>query len=132
MDTQANHHILFFDGDCGICQWSIKFVIKRDKNRVFSFAPLQGEQAQLIPDQYRKIDSLIIQTPDGYFQKFEGVRYILKLLPGFPWPFLALLANLCPKFIGNFCYDRVAQIRHHFRRENCELLQQEDRKRFLP
>ncbi|WP_286827645.1 thiol-disulfide oxidoreductase DCC family protein, partial [Maribacter sp. UBA4516] len=43
-----NKQLILFDGVCNLCNASVQYVIKHDKNNVFMFAPLQGETGQLI------------------------------------------------------------------------------------
>ena len=40
--AEAARCILFFDGVCGLCSWSVDFVMARDRRELFQFAPLQG------------------------------------------------------------------------------------------
>ncbi|MGD9856799.1 MAG: thiol-disulfide oxidoreductase DCC family protein, partial [Planctomycetaceae bacterium] len=37
------HPIVFFDGVCGLCSRVVDFVMARDPQGVFRFAPLQGQ-----------------------------------------------------------------------------------------
>ncbi len=44
--TDKNHipeKILFFDGDCSFCQYSVQFVLNHGRAEDIYFAPLQGE-----------------------------------------------------------------------------------------
>ena len=40
-----NHGLIFYDGECGFCQFWIQFLLKRDYKNYFLFAPLQGKLA---------------------------------------------------------------------------------------
>lgn len=46
-DTDA-HPILLYDGICGLCNWTVQFVLRRDEAGIFRFAALQGELAKRI------------------------------------------------------------------------------------
>ena len=49
----SNKAIVFFDGDCGLCSVSVRFLIKCDSHQHLYFAPLQGVTAQaILPQQY--------------------------------------------------------------------------------
>lgn len=38
-------YIIFFDGECPLCNRAVRFVLKADKKKVFLFAPLAGRTA---------------------------------------------------------------------------------------
>lgn len=38
--------VLLFDGECGLCQACVRFLVKLDEHRRLRFAPLQGAPAQ--------------------------------------------------------------------------------------
>ena len=42
----AEHPLLFFDGVCGMCNAFVDFIMKRDPQGHFRFAPLQGDTAK--------------------------------------------------------------------------------------
>ena len=46
-ETSA-HPILLYDGVCGLCNWTVQFILRRDGAGVFRFAALQGELAKRI------------------------------------------------------------------------------------
>jgi len=42
--------IIFFDGVCHLCNASVDFILRADRHRRFTFAPLQGKTAaELLP-----------------------------------------------------------------------------------
>lgn len=59
--------VLLFDGECGLCQACVRFLIRLDEHRRLHFAPLQGPAAQAylrtqgLPT--REFDSLVF-VPD--------------------------------------------------------------------
>ena len=42
------HPILLYDGVCGLCNWTVQFILRRDGAGVFRFAALQGELAKRV------------------------------------------------------------------------------------
>lgn len=44
-ELSADGPVVFYDGDCGLCDWLVKFLIKHDKTRRLRYATLQGETA---------------------------------------------------------------------------------------
>ncbi|MCD6051631.1 MAG: hypothetical protein K0Q55_3040, partial [Verrucomicrobia bacterium] len=45
--------LVLFDGDCGLCQRSVRFLLAEDRAKAFSFAPLQGATAAPILERHR-------------------------------------------------------------------------------
>jgi predicted DCC family thiol-disulfide oxidoreductase YuxK len=63
----ARRPVLLYDGECGLCNWVVRFLLREDGPGRMHFAPLQGEsaqaylQAQGLP--VRDFDSLVF-VPD--------------------------------------------------------------------
>jgi predicted DCC family thiol-disulfide oxidoreductase YuxK len=99
-------HVIFYDGDCPLCNKAVRFVLATDRNKVFQFAPLKGKTAD------EKLSRLFLKNPDldtlvllqNYNTSQEklliegkGALRILWLL-GFPYSFLGVLSFLPPLF----------------------------------
>ncbi len=114
-----NVHFLFFDGDCGLCHHSVRFVLRRDAQRRFRFAPLEGETFAPYLERLQSEqqgapvpDSMIVATPDGrLLLRSDGVVHILRQL-GAPWRALGGLLALVPRPVRDLGYRIVARIRH--------------------
>lgn len=107
---------IFFDGDCGVCHWSVRFVAQRDPHgNTFRFAPLGGEvfQSRLTEVQQSELpDSLVVQTASGrLLVRSDGVVHILRRLGG-KWRWLGHLIALMPRPLRDFGYARFAANRH--------------------
>ena len=46
MTSKSSLAIVFYDGDCGLCNRFVLFLLKRDHRKVFRFAPLNGKMAR--------------------------------------------------------------------------------------
>ena len=57
-------HLVFYDGNCGLCDRMVQFIFNNDKKQRFVFASLQGETASRylknLPPEIRFTDSLIL------------------------------------------------------------------------
>ncbi len=135
-----NHHLVFYDGQCGFCDRVVQWVIKQDKNRIFLFAPLQGKTAQkvlgiLTPDQ-KQLDTLILienyATPEQQIALLgKGALRICWLLGGI-WRVLGALSFL-PALLYDWGYRLVARNRHlFFKNDACVIPTAEEAERFLP
>jgi predicted DCC family thiol-disulfide oxidoreductase YuxK len=119
-----NKQLILFDGVCNLCNASVQYVIKHDKNNVFMFAPLQGETGQLIIEKYQidtaKTDSILLYTEGkGIVYKSTAALKIAGKL-GFPRNLLQVFLVI-PPIIRNWVYDYVAKNRYKWfgKQENC-------------
>jgi predicted DCC family thiol-disulfide oxidoreductase YuxK len=93
--------IVFYDGDCGLCQRSVSFLIARDPAATLRFARLQGEIAsRLLSAEQRDVGpggSLVLFEPaDGRVSlRSAAVLRALSHLPGI-WRFAGAVASLGP------------------------------------
>uniref|UniRef100_UPI0037C14C6F thiol-disulfide oxidoreductase DCC family protein n=1 Tax=Flavobacterium sp. TaxID=239 RepID=UPI0037C14C6F len=77
LNLPANKKIILFDGVCNLCEQSIQYVIKHDKNDVFRFVALQSELGEKILNYLKidssKTDSIILYEPgQAYFYKSDA------------------------------------------------------------
>lgn len=125
--------IIFFDGVCGLCNRTVDFLIRHDKERLFIFAPLQGETASkiLATSLTDEPDTIVCKDGQKLYYKSEAVLHILIKIGGI-WR-LAALGYIVPKFIRDFFYDIVANNRYKVfgKKESCRLPSPEERKVFL-
>lgn len=137
--TPSNRAILFFDGDCGLCNRTVRFLIKRDKRKRLYFAPLQGVAANaLVPADYRKQLSTVIYHQATAVKRLplrtrsDAVLQALIDIGGF-WKLSAKFARLFPERFRDKCYDHIANRRHRFFKEDaCRLPTKEEHARILP
>ena len=55
-------HLVLYDGECGLCDRGVRFLLPRDRARVLTFAPLQGTTAERLRTRLnvpRDLDSLL-------------------------------------------------------------------------
>lgn len=127
---QDHDIILFYDGECGVCNRLVRWILDRDTSRRFHFAPLQGEiAAKTIPFRVN-LDTVVLADHGKYLIKSTAILRALSHLP-FPWPIVSLL-RFVPRFIRDWAYDTFAKRRHNFSMAQCRLLTPDERPRFLP
>lgn len=126
--------ILLFDGECGFCNKSILFFLKREKNKKMHFAPLKSEAGIALRNYFEISDNtdsiILIRDHSAYIKSCAALRltqYMKSL-----WP-LMMVFVIIPPFIRNLVYEYIARRRMKWfgRVENCALLEKEDRSRFL-
>jgi len=127
---------IFYDGHCGLCHRSVKFVAPRDDRGLFDFAPLRGEYIQqVVPAERRERlpDSIVVRTRGGeLLTHSSAIAHILKRLGGV-WGVVGWALWLIPRPIRNLGYNAVAKVRHRlFARpdEACPLMPPALRGRF--
>lgn len=126
--------ILFYDGECGLCDYFVRQVLTCDSAGRFSFSPLQGQTAQKILPTIN-LNSMLVRTPDGaILREFPAVLFVLSLLE--VAPILVRFLNLTPTPIGNFGYRLVARLRRRlFPIPSCPIAKNSldlTKNRFLP
>ena len=126
---------VFFDGVCGLCNASVDFILRRDRQAAFLFSPLQGETArtELPPPLRETLDTLVLKTAAGTFVRSAAVVRILWGLPGV-WALVGWLLWLIPLPLRDWGYRIVSanRIRWFGQKETCRIPTPEERERFLP
>ena len=132
----AQKKIILFDGVCNLCNSSVQFVIKRDKNDIFRFASLQSEAGQKLANERgintSEIDSIILIEPQiAYYTKSDAALIIAKSLSG-GWSFLGIFMGL-PKGLRDTIYDWVARNRYQWfgKKDSCMIPTEADKGKFL-
>jgi len=127
--------IILFDGVCNFCNSAVNFAIKRDKNSVFKFAPLQSEIAKEILESHhlsgKEFTSFVfLENNIGYTSSTAALR-VFKYLNGL-WPFMYGFI-IVPEFLRDGVYDWISRNRYRWfgKKETCMVPTPEIRSRFL-
>jgi len=126
--------IIFFDGVCNLCNWSVQTVIRNDKKNKFQFASLQSTFTANFFKQHNfhnTSDSIIYFNGDSFYEKSNAALRISKHLR-FPYPVL-IAFWIFPAFIRNAFYNWVARNRYKWfgKRESCMIPTSDLKSRFL-
>lgn len=128
--------IILFDGVCNLCNASVQFVIKQDKNDIFRFVALQSELGlkiiKHIGIDIKNTDSIVLYEPGkAYYYKSEAALRIIKEFGGIYS--LLRIFSVFPKFISDFIYDYVAKNRYRWygKQESCMIPTPELEAKFL-
>lgn len=129
--------IVFYDGECGLCDRSVRFLLPRDRQAALRFAPLQGETARRRTDLPSELRSVIFVTQPGTAQEqvYSRSEAALRLLDhvGGVWRIVSWL-RVVPRPFRDWVYDRIAQRRYRWfgKFASCRVPSPEWRQRFLP
>src|SRR5438445_4829696 len=114
-DAWPRGPVLLYDGTCGFCTASVRFILAHERHRSLSFASLQGALASTIRSEQpwlNDVDSIVWveRTADGrrlvYVRSTAALR-VARYLGGL-WRFLAI-ADLIPRAARDRAYDAIAR-----------------------
>lgn len=134
---------LFYDGDCGFCHRSVRFILSEDLGTPselrLRFAPLGSETFQRTLAAHPDLDpealpdSILLVTEDArMLTRSAAVLEIASRLGGF-WRLVALVGNALPARPLDRAYETLASVRKHLftpPADACPILSPELRARF--
>ena len=128
-------HIIIFDGECCLCNASVRFVIRHDRKARFCFIHQQTQKARSLVAGYglelRDLESIVLIKDDIPYLRSKAVFEIIKDLDGI-WSLLRVLEFL-PRPFTDFFYRYVAKRRYAMfgKSQECAVLSAEMMSRFL-
>src|SRR5262249_31684800 len=138
--------IILYDGVCGLCNRTVQFVLKRDREGIFRFAPLQSALASRILARNGKdpsdLDTMYIvlncepanleKGGEELLARSDAVLHFLRQLGGFCGAMGSLLPWI-PRPIRDWGYGLVARTRYRVfgKYDTCPVPSAETRARFL-
>lgn len=139
-DRRKATTVILYDGICGLCNRSVRFVLKRDREGVFRFASLQSAAAREVLARHRltpdALDTFYVVVDFGLpgervLSKSAAAIYTAEKLGGV-WK-AATVLRLLPRRLRDWAYDMVA--RHRYRvfgkYDTCPLPDARYRDRFI-
>jgi len=124
--------VVFYDGDCGLCNRVVQFILKNEKtDSVLFFSALQSSFAtRFFADKKNPIQLNTFYFFDGneLSTKSKACFQLLNHLSWY-WKFL-YFGKIMPRFFADKVYDFVAKHRNKFFTESC-MITQEQQDRFL-
>ena len=103
--------IIIVDGKCVLCNSITKWLIRKDKNKIFEIVSLESEYIKKNFQNIYNVDSVaVVDSFGNVFQKSLAILYILKKIDKLFW--IQMLIKLLPLFLTNFFYDLVAKTRY--------------------
>jgi len=128
--------VVLYDGSCGLCHKSVRFILRHERDHELKFAPLQGETAAALRAQHHEIPETlesVVLVDDGRVRlRSKAFMYTARHLRA-PWRWGYGMRWL-PGFLLDLGYRVIARIRHRVwgRADECDLPSPEHRARFLP
>lgn len=127
--------IIIFDGVCNLCEYSVTFIVKNDRQARFKFASAQSEKGEVL-QRMCGVDSLqdrtvILVKDDKVYVNSDAALQIAKDLDGL-WRFLYVF-KFVPKPARDFFYSIISKNRYRWfgKKNECLLPDNDIKERFL-
>lgn len=131
----AHPLILFYDGDCGLCDRSVRWCMRRDRAGKLRYAPLQGETYAAIQSAEKPTNfDTVVLYDNGVFRTRSDAALTLLSTVGGVWKFLAAIARIIPRPLRDAVYKLIARNRRRILGgpEACRLPTMTERAMLLP
>ena len=130
-----HQRIILFDGVCNLCNSSVTFVLKNEKEKMFRFASIQSETGKELlkwcglPSDYNQA---VVYLENGkiHLGSTAALKIGQELI--FPWSMLSYTGLVVPKSIRDWVYAQIAKHRYQWfgKRDVCMVPTKELRARF--
>lgn len=129
------NNIIIFDGVCNLCNWTVRFIIKRDPYATFKFASLQSAFGITVLQEYGyapEIPESVLLLKDGEILSKSDAALAIASEFTRVWKLLTVL-RIIPKRIRDSIYDWIARNRYRWfgKRDVCMVSIDEFKGRFI-
>jgi len=128
--------IVLYDGDCGLCDGFVRWIIRHDRHWRFRFAPLQGETAdRLVGPPTGPASDWTVMLVDERGETFDRSDAALRIIAGCGGIWRgATLFRVVPRGLRDLLYRFIARHRRRWfgGAESCALPTPQLRARLLP
>ena len=109
-----NNNLILFDGQCKLCNAWCNFILRHDKNNVFTLIPIQSDIGQdfLKNNNYptEQFETMLYVENNIIYEKSTA---FIKVTKHFRYPIKTLfIIKYIPKVIRDFVYNQIAQNRY--------------------
>ncbi|MBS7345186.1 MAG: DUF393 domain-containing protein [Caryophanon sp.] len=107
-----NGVLVLYDGQCGLCDGVVQFLLAHDVHNRFYFAALDSETGQVYKKRYRiddRVDSVIVIERERAYMYSDAVVQLAKHLP-MPYA-IGYIARIVPAVMRDALYKQVAKRR---------------------
>lgn len=134
-DEIIQQKIILFDGVCNLCNGSVQFVLKNEKNPAFRFASIQSVTGRELlkwcglPETYNQA---VIYLENGKVHLGSTAALKIGRELNFPWSVLSVAGLIVPKIIRDWVYAQIAKHRYQWfgKRDVCMVPTRELKMRF--
>ncbi|KQT16356.1 thiol-disulfide oxidoreductase [Chryseobacterium sp. Leaf404] len=135
MENWEDKHIIFFDGDCGVCNFWVQWILQRDRKNEFMFASLQSDFGQKFLGERqldrKQFNTLYLWKAGSYYLiKSKAILKVLHLLGGL-YKAAGFAAQIFPTGFSDQLYNVISRNRMKISNQKCFLPTPEERKKFI-
>ncbi len=129
--TDDQRPIVLFDGECGVCSRSIRFILSHEAGPTLRFASLQSASGQALLQHHGLVgQDTMVYIADGQAAiRSSAVLAIVGHLRA-PWRWLAI-GNWVPRILRDGIYRLIAKQRRNLGLQVCTVPTLQQRERFL-
>jgi len=141
--------LVVYDGECGFCNRSIRWLLRRDAHDRLRFAPSSHLNVRELlanhgipsfapnPNIGSSPDTILVFFNAGAHNeklllRSNAILACMRVLPQ-PWPFIAAMAKLIPRLVRESAYRTIARWRYRIwgRHASCPIPTPKERTHFL-
>jgi predicted DCC family thiol-disulfide oxidoreductase YuxK len=104
--------VILYDGECGLCDRLMQWVLPRDRRGHFRFAALQSEWAQIALRRHAlpttDFDSMVLLESERVYVRSTAALHVLRRLPGWRWTYVFVIV---PPRLRDLVYGWIARRR---------------------
>ena len=133
---EHQYPIILFDGECNLCNGSVRFLYPRDSQGKLRFANLQSETGQALLTKFSVptggFDSFVLVEGESAYTHSTGALRTLRHLR-FPWPIIGSGLSILPLVLRDLVYNWIARNRYAWfgKTDTCQVPTQKLQARFL-
>ena len=120
--NSPQHHVVFIDGICVLCNRLSRILIRLDAKKQFLLSTLDSPYAKKTLLQPKEDTILVFSQKGMIYTKSKAILFIVRQLPYVKW--IGILFQIIPTFILDHLYDRIAKNRYRWfgKHDACPLL----------
>jgi predicted DCC family thiol-disulfide oxidoreductase YuxK len=128
--------LVLYDGNCGFCAKSVRWILAHERDHEIRFAPLQGTTAQRARERFARIpqsiDTVVYISGGRAHLRSKAILHAARHLRA-PWRW-GYAVRWFPGFVLDLAYRLIAAVRYRIwgHADACQLVTPEQRARFLP
>lgn len=127
--------VILFDGVCNLCNSSVQYVIRHDKDAVFKFASLQSDTGQQLLHKYQlpqnNFNSFVLVEDDKVYTRSGAALRVARKLSGIVKLLYGFI--IVPAFLRDAVYNFIARNRYKWfgKKDTCMIPTPALKSRFL-
>ena len=114
MSKREENPVILYDGLCNFCNAVVNFIVKRDKKKVFRFAPLQSKDARALLREHNEafvnLKTVYLIENGNVYKRSAAVLRMFRQL-SYPWRLFSFL-RILPVAFTDFFYKIIAKYRY--------------------